>query len=123
MASAARSDFEAVLAELRHAETGCRIVRKSESLLRNFEKGIEAGVRILVDGHDPHEWANAIETADTRFGLTLKDGVGPMSMVTYFALAAKQLQAQELGHTVDRATLEAFREARELVVHEGYYKK
>lgn len=69
------------------------------------------------------EWANAIETADTRFGLTLKDGVGPMSMVTYFALAAKQLQAQELGHTVDRATLEAFREARELVVHEGYYKK
>lgn len=46
-----------------------------------------------------------------------------MSMVTYFALAAKQLQAQELGHTVDRATLEGFREARELVVHEGYYKK
>lgn len=68
-------------------------------------------------------WADAVEAADNRLALTLKDGIGPESMITYFALAAKQLRARELGDTVDRATLEAFREAREQVVDEGYYKK
>lgn len=67
-------------------------------------------------------WADAVEAADNRLGLTLKDGIGPESMITYFALAAKQLRARELGTSVDRATLEAFRRAREQVVHEGYYK-
>lgn len=67
-------------------------------------------------------WADAVEAADNRLGLTLKDGIGPESMITYFALAAKQLRARELGTSVDRATLEAFRKAREQVVHEGYYK-
>ncbi|WP_256821235.1 RelA/SpoT domain-containing protein [Dietzia sp. Die43] len=68
-------------------------------------------------------WADAVEAADNRLALTLKDGIGPESMITYFALAANQLRARELGHTVDRATLEAFREAREQVVAEGYYRK
>lgn len=66
-------------------------------------------------------WADAVEAADNRFQLTLKDGEGPESMLTYFALAAKQLRARELGLTVDRDTLTAFREAREQVVREGYY--
>lgn len=67
-------------------------------------------------------WADAVEAADNRLGLTLKDGVGPESMIRYFALAAMQLRARELGDTVDQATLKAFREAREQVVREGYYK-
>lgn len=33
-------------------------------------------------------WADAVEAADNRLGLTLKDGVGPESMIAYFALAA-----------------------------------
>ena len=78
-------------------------------------------VEIQLRTPPQQEWADAVEAADNRFGLTLKDGVGPESMITYFALAAEQLRARELGHTVDRATLEAFLEARELVVHEGYY--
>lgn len=66
-------------------------------------------------------WADAVEAADNRLMLTLKDRVGPESMVTYFALAAEQLRARELGLTVERSTLVAFREAREQVVREGYY--
>lgn len=66
-------------------------------------------------------WADAVEAADNRLNLTLKDGVGPQSMINYFALAAKQLRTRELGDTVGQATLEAFREAREQVVQQGYY--
>lgn len=66
-------------------------------------------------------WADAVEAADNRLNLTLKDGVGPASMVAYFALAAKQLRARELGHTVDHDTIASFQQAREQVVHEGFY--
>nr|WP_241728258.1 RelA/SpoT domain-containing protein [Dietzia maris] len=68
-------------------------------------------------------WADAVEAADSRLNLTLKDGDGPESMRRYFALAATQLRARELGDTVDADTVRAFLEAREQVVLEGYYSK
>lgn len=66
-------------------------------------------------------WADAVEAADNRLNLTLKDGDGPESMLTYFALAAKLLRARELGDTVGEGTLEAFHKAREQVVRERFY--
>lgn len=79
-------------------------------------------IEIQVRTPQEQSWADAVEAADNRLDLTLKDGIGPESMINYFALAAKQLRARELGDTVDQATLDAFREAREQVVREGYYQ-
>lgn len=78
-------------------------------------------IEIQLRTPQQQSWADAVEAADNRLNLTLKDGVGPASMVTYFALAAKQLRARELGHTVDDDTIASFRQAREQVVHEGFY--
>lgn len=78
-------------------------------------------IEIQLRTPQQQSWADAVEAADNRLNLTLKDGVGPASMVTYFALAAKQLRARELGHTVDDDAIASFRQAREQVVHEGFY--
>ena len=78
-------------------------------------------IEIQLRTPQQQSWAGVVEAADNRLNLTLKDGVGPASMVTYFALAAKQLRARELGHTVDDDTIASFRQAREQVVHEGFY--
>lgn len=67
------------------------------------------------------QWADAIEAADSKYDLTLKDGTGPESMTAYFSLAAKMLRANELGHTIDRDTILELGEARRRVVAENYY--
>lgn len=78
-------------------------------------------IEIQLRTPQQQSWADAVEAADNRLSLTLKDGIGPASMVEYFALAAKQLRARELGHTVDDDTITRFRQAREQVVRDGFY--
>jgi putative GTP pyrophosphokinase len=67
------------------------------------------------------QWANAIESADSRLNLTLKDGVGPDSMLEYFAAAGDVLYHVDNGisqpaDVKDRLTL-----ATDQVVADGYY--
>ena len=66
------------------------------------------------------QWANAVEAADARLGMTLKDGVGPVSMLEYFQTLGDYMDT--LDHHVPDEALRGLLTAREsTVIAEGYY--
>lgn len=68
-------------------------------------------------------WANSIEAADSRLGLTLKDGVGPDSMLDYFSAAGEVLYHQDHATPPPLDLIARFNAASERVIKEGYYSR
>ena len=68
-------------------------------------------------------WANAIEAADSRLQLTLKDGVGPESMLEYFSAVGTMFYHQEYGIPVPVELNERYEVAVDRVISEGYYSR
>jgi putative GTP pyrophosphokinase len=69
------------------------------------------------------QWANAIEAADSRLNLTLKDGTGPASMLEYFAAASNVLYYLDNQLVRPPQAKQRLDEATKRVVAEGYYSK
>ncbi len=68
-------------------------------------------------------WANAIEAADSSHNLTLKDGVGPDSMVEYFSAVGDYIYHQEYDLDVSDGLFRRLTAATDRVVEEGYYSR
>jgi putative GTP pyrophosphokinase len=80
-------------------------------------------VEVQLRTRGQQQWADAVETADARLSLTLKDGVGPPEMVEYFAAAGEVIFLREYGRPVPVDLAERFQAAREAVVRAGYYSR
>jgi len=80
----------------------------------------ERKVEVQVRTRGQQAWANAIEAADSRLDLTLKDGVGPDSMLQYFSVLGDYIYEAEYGSltTELRNRLTA---AEDVVIAAGYY--
>ncbi len=77
---------------------------------------IEVQVRTRLQ----QQWANAVESADSRLDLTLKDGVGPESMLEYFSALGDYMYSIEIGKP-DRSLRERLTAAEDSVIEEGFY--
>lgn len=67
-------------------------------------------------------WANAIEAADSRLGLTLKDGVGPDSMLEYFSSLGNHIYYQEYAEITPEIR-DRLASAEIAVISAGYYTR
>lgn len=66
-------------------------------------------------------WADQIETADSRHGLTLKDGTGPAEMIEFFAAAGDVQHTMDINGKIQPDALARLVAAREAVIAAGYY--
>jgi putative GTP pyrophosphokinase len=66
------------------------------------------------------QWANAVESADARLGLTLKDGVGPKSMLEYFRTLGDYIYSIDNDMT-DSTLRDRLTAAEDKVIAEGFY--
>lgn len=80
-------------------------------------------IEVQLRTRGQQSWANAIESADSAHKLTLKDGIGPTSMIDYFAAAGDVIYHQEYGVTAPTELLDRLREATDLVIAEGFYSR
>lgn len=80
---------------------------------------IEVQVRTRVQ----QTWANAVEHAASRHGLSLKDGIGPQSMLDYFSATGAMLNYQEMGIAPPIGIHVAYEVASDAVVAEGFYSR
>jgi ppGpp synthetase/RelA/SpoT-type nucleotidyltranferase len=83
------------------------------------ERKIEVQLRTV----NQQRWANFIESADSRLGLTLKDGEGPESMREYFSAAGELLYHQDYAIQPPQALRDRLEAVTELVIAEGYYSR
>jgi len=79
-------------------------------------------IEVQLRTRGQQSWADAIETADTRLGMNLKDGEGPDLMVRYFAAAGELIYQREYGLPPTADLLTEFRAARAAVIEAGYYR-
>lgn len=93
--------------------------RAHHFVVQRRERRIEVQLRTVGQ----QAWANAVESMDSRRNLNLKDGVGPESLLKYFTLASQMIYSSEYGVPVKDGDAEAFQEARQRVVEEGYYRR
>lgn len=91
--------------------------RARHFVVERYERRVEIQVRTRAQ----QAWANAIEQADSRFNLTLKDGTGPQSMLDYFSAAGAILYYDEAGLPRPDDVAEKLEAATEIVVSEGYF--
>lgn len=82
-------------------------------------RAIEVQVRTIGQ----QRWADAVEAIDARRSLNLKDGIGPDSLVDYFALAGDAIFHAEAGLEIDADLSDSFAAARAKVIAEGYYTR
>lgn len=78
-------------------------------------------IEVQLRTRGQQQWADAVETADARLGLALKDGTGPAEMVEYFAVAGEVIFLREYGREVPGALIDRFNVARRAVIEAGYY--
>jgi hypothetical protein len=88
-------------------------------VIEKNERRIEVQLRTVGQ----QRWANAIEAADSRLQLTLKDGVGPASMLRYFSTVGTMFYHQEYGLPVSVELNEEYEDAVNAVIEEGYYSR
>lgn len=93
--------------------------RAHHYVVQRHERRIEVQLRTVGQ----QAWADAVEAADSRYNLTLKDGRGPESMLRYFTLANQMIYSTEYGVPLDPGVGDAFDRARARVIEEGYYRK
>jgi hypothetical protein len=77
---------------------------------------IEVQVRTRLQ----QQWANAVELADGRLNLTLKDGVGPESMLEYFRILGDYIGSMD-QRAPDPVLRERLTAAEDTVIEEGFY--
>lgn len=80
-------------------------------------------VEIQLRTRGQQQWADAVEAADSRLGMALKDGHGPDAMMRYFALTSEIIHANEYGLRIGAGTVVRFNAAREEVISAGYYQR
>lgn len=78
-------------------------------------------IEVQLRTYGQQAWADAVEAADSRHALTLKDGVGPESMIRYFQLANEMIYFSEHDLIAPADVSAAFETARLEVIREGYY--
>lgn len=78
-------------------------------------------IEIQIRTRRQQQWANAVEAADSRFGLSLKDGRGPQEMLEYFAAAGSMLFFQDAGLPLPDDVHDEFSRTRDAVVEAGFY--
>lgn len=93
--------------------------RARHIVVERNERRIEIQVRTV----NQQRWANMIEEADSRFKMTLKDGVGPQSMLDYFSAAGDMLYFQEAGLVTPSDLRDRYTAAADAVVEEGYFAR
>lgn len=91
--------------------------RARHYVIERYERRIEIQVRT----RSQQQWANAIEQVDSRFNLTIKDGVGPQSMLDYFSAAGAMLYYDEAALPRPDDVIDKFETATEAVITEGYF--
>lgn len=87
-------------------------------VVRRDDRAIEVQLRT----RGQQQWAEAIEAADARLGLNLKDGVGPAEMVEYFEASGEVIYRAEYGMNISSPVLDRFKVARDAVIEAGHYK-
>ena len=88
-------------------------------VIEKYDRRIEVQLRTIGQ----QRWANAIEAADSRLGLTLKDGVGPASMLEYFSAVGTMFYHQENHLPIAPELSDRYDNAVDLVIAEGYYSR
>lgn len=83
----------------------------------------DRAVEVQLRTRGQQQWAEAVEAADARLGLNLKDGHGPAEMVEYFVAAGAVIYLREYRLPVDSTVLDRFEAARLAVVKAGYYRE
>ncbi|MGM7671461.1 RelA/SpoT domain-containing protein [Microbacterium sp. A93] len=78
-------------------------------------------IEIQIRTRRQQQWANAVEQADSRFGLTLKDGRGPQSMLDYFTAVGDMLYYQDAELSIPADVLLRFETMSDAVIDEGFY--
>ncbi|MFI5932531.1 RelA/SpoT domain-containing protein [Actinoplanes sp. NPDC051494] len=78
-------------------------------------------IEVQLRTRGQQQWADAVEAADARLGLTLKDGTGPPEMMEYFSATGELIFLREYGREVPAALAERFNLARRAVIEAGYY--
>lgn len=91
--------------------------RARHFVIERYERRIEIQVRTRLQ----QNWANAIEQADSRHNLTLKDGNGPQEMLDYFSLSGAMLHYQDAGLNAPEDLVASQRAAADAVVEAGYF--
>ncbi|MCM3500613.1 RelA/SpoT domain-containing protein [Microbacterium sp. P26] len=93
--------------------------RARHIVVERHDRRIEIQVRTI----NQQRWANMIEEADSRFKMTLKDGVGPQSMLDYFSAAGDMLYHQETGSPPPSDLRDRYTTAADAVVEAGYFAR
>lgn len=78
-------------------------------------------IEVQLRTRGQQQWADAVEAADARLNLNLKDELGPAEMVEYFAVSGLVIYRREYGLYVEPHIWERFELARQAVVTAGYY--
>lgn len=86
--------------------------------VKRYERKVEVQLRTVGQ----QLWANAIEAADSRLNLTLKDGVGPDSMLEYFSALGNFIYHHEYAETTDEIR-DRLLTAENAVISDGYYTR
>lgn len=80
-------------------------------------------VEVQLRTQGQQDWADSVESIDSRRGLTLKDGVGPDSLTEYFAGAGDMIYSLEYGVPLSDEARRSFEAARERVIEERYFRR
>lgn len=80
-------------------------------------------IEIQLRTRGQQAWADAVEAADSRLKLNLKDEDGPEEMLEYFRTAGEMIYLQEAGIPADVEFHERWSAAREAVLDAGYYTR
>lgn len=109
-----------IIAERRSVHSSTSMGYRAYHLtILKFDRKIEVQLRTVGQ----QRWADSVERTDSRHGLTLKDGVGPESLVDYFSGAGEMIYSLEYGVPRSDSSITKFREAREKVISEGYFRR
>ncbi len=79
-------------------------------------------IEVQLRTRGQQQWADAIEAADARLGMNLKDGNGPDEMIDYFGAAGEVIYRREYGLEIPSELRARFDAARGAVVAAGHYR-
>ena len=121
--------FEAVRSRIERV-WGDQVRRRRDYLAEVPDSGYRAAhwvverggrrIEVQVRTRLQQQWANAVESADSRLDLTLKDGVGPDSMLEYFRALGDYIYSIDIGKP-DSSLRERLTAAEDTVIEQGFY--
>ncbi len=127
-----RDELQRVLRRLRH-RWGSQVVRERDYVTDPKEMGYRAihlvvqrderRIEVQLRTESQQRWADAVEKADARLKLNLKDGSGPAEMVEFFTAAAEVQHGYDYDMVVPDEALARLQAAREAVIRAGYYRR